>query len=253
MILPFRRSPLPAPWVADDLIKVDESRDDDTMVVRAELPGIDPGRDVELAVMNQMLHIAAERRTEEQIEEKGDVRRELRYGSFRRSLPLPAGTTEADVTASYKDGILEIHVPHRGRILRGRSRSHGTEPGTIEHPQPEGKWSDATRTMQEGPAPHRLRARRGSGGRSDSGHSDATRRADSHPHSSSGRRDRPLDSSAGSPVRKPEAMSWRRLTRTTSPSSKVSANAWRPGQLASGLLGALPGPGRRRRPKALKP
>lgn len=35
----------------------------------------------------------------------------LRYGSFRRDLPLPKGASESDVKASYKDGILEIRFP----------------------------------------------------------------------------------------------------------------------------------------------
>lgn len=93
----------------EDLIKVDEYRENGTLVVRAELPGIDPDNDVELTVADGMLHIEAERRDEEKTEEIG----ELHYGSFSRSLPLPEGVTEADVTASYKDGILEIRVPAR--------------------------------------------------------------------------------------------------------------------------------------------
>lgn len=58
-----------------------------------------------------MLHIAAERREEEKTEERNYVRRELRYGSFHRDLPLPKGTVQADVKASYKDDILEVRIP----------------------------------------------------------------------------------------------------------------------------------------------
>jgi HSP20 family protein len=58
-----------------------------------------------------MLTIRAERRLDEKTEEKGYVRRERRYGSFRRTLPLPAGVTESDVKATYKDGTIEIRVP----------------------------------------------------------------------------------------------------------------------------------------------
>lgn len=39
------------------------------------------------------------------------MRRELRYGSFARTLPLPEAVSEADITATYKDGILEVRVP----------------------------------------------------------------------------------------------------------------------------------------------
>lgn len=111
-IMPFRR-----PWffgrefVGDDMIRVDEFREGDNLVIRAEMPGIDPDKDVELTVANGTLHIRGERREEELKHEKGYRRRELHYGSFSRTLPLPAGTKESDITASYKDGILEIRVP----------------------------------------------------------------------------------------------------------------------------------------------
>lgn len=95
-------------WRHQDLIQVDEYRDGEEVVVRAELPGIDPDRDVELTVTGGMLHIQAQRREEEKVEEKGFMRRELRYGSFDRTLPLPDGVVESDITARYRDGILEI-------------------------------------------------------------------------------------------------------------------------------------------------
>jgi HSP20 family protein len=81
------------------------------LVVEAELPGIDPAKDVEVTVSDGMLHIAAERREEERSDDEGVVRHELRYASFARTMPLPDGVTEADVKASYKDGVLEIRVP----------------------------------------------------------------------------------------------------------------------------------------------
>ncbi|MGB9112156.1 MAG: Hsp20/alpha crystallin family protein [Acidimicrobiales bacterium] len=110
--MPFRR-----PWafgrdvMGDDIIRVDEMRDGDTLVVHAELPGIDPDKDVELTVSDGMLNIVAERREQEQHRGKGYRRRELRYGSFSRSLPLPSGVSESDITATYKDGILEVRIP----------------------------------------------------------------------------------------------------------------------------------------------
>ena len=111
-VMPFRR-----PWMlgpdlmGDDVIKVDEYNDGKDLVIRAEMPGIDPDKDVELTVTNGMLNIQAERREEERKEQKGYRRHELRYGSFSRSLPLPAGVKESDITASYQNGILEIRVP----------------------------------------------------------------------------------------------------------------------------------------------
>lgn len=110
-LLPLRRPSLLSRWMPEEMIRVDEFREDDDLVVRAEVPGIDPEKDIDLTVSDGMLHIEAERREEEKTEEKGYVRQEMRYGSFARSLPLPPGVTAADVTATYKDGILDIRIP----------------------------------------------------------------------------------------------------------------------------------------------
>jgi HSP20 family protein len=95
----------------EELIRVDEYREGDTQVIRAELPGIDPDKDVEITAADGMLRINAQRRVEEKTEDQGYTRHELRYGSFTRTLPMPEGATEADITASYKDGMLEIRIP----------------------------------------------------------------------------------------------------------------------------------------------
>jgi HSP20 family protein len=107
--MPMRR--LLGETPGEDVIRVDEYRDDDTQVIRAELPGIDPDKDVQISVSGGMLRINAERRVEEKTEEKGFTRREMRYGSFTRTLPLAEGATEDDIKADYKDGVLEIRVP----------------------------------------------------------------------------------------------------------------------------------------------
>ena len=114
---PFRLMGFPRWWGAEDLIRVEGYRENGALVIRADLPGIDPDKDVELTVSDGMLHIEAERREEEKREEKGYVRQEVRYGSLSRSLPLPAGVTEADITATYKAGVLEIRIPEPGREL----------------------------------------------------------------------------------------------------------------------------------------
>lgn len=58
-----------------------------------------------------MLRINAQRRVEEMTEDKGYTRHKLRYGSFSRSLPLPDGASESDISATYKNGTLEIRIP----------------------------------------------------------------------------------------------------------------------------------------------
>ena len=70
--MPMRRLLGEAP--GEDLIRIDEYREDGVLVVKAEMPGLDPDKDVELTVTDHVLHIAAQRREEEKTEEKGYVR-----------------------------------------------------------------------------------------------------------------------------------------------------------------------------------
>ena len=100
-------------FTMEDRLRVEEELTDDKMVVRAEMPGIDPDKDVEITVEDGMLHIKAERRSETKEEHEGSVHSEFRYGSFERAMRVPRETEVDDVTATYKDGILEIRVPYK--------------------------------------------------------------------------------------------------------------------------------------------
>jgi HSP20 family protein len=76
------------------------------VVVRADLPGIDP-KDVELSVDGERLTIKGERKVER--EEKGEhLYHEVSYGRFERVLALPPGVDPDTVKATYKNGVLEI-------------------------------------------------------------------------------------------------------------------------------------------------
>ncbi len=99
----------------DDMIKVEEFTDGNQLVVRAELPGVDPERDVDVSIVDGSLVIRAERRQETTSEERRMRRSELRYGSFSRVIALPPGTKESDIEATYKDGLLEVRVPVEDR------------------------------------------------------------------------------------------------------------------------------------------
>ncbi len=92
-------------------IRVEETLDKDTLVIKAEAPGIDPEKDVEVSMANGKLFISVERRESSDSEKNGATRSEFRYGSFTRTIALPEGTPVTDVKASYKDGILEVRVP----------------------------------------------------------------------------------------------------------------------------------------------
>ena len=75
-------------------------------VVRAELPGVDPEREVDVSVNEGILSIKAERH-EEEIDK---THSEFRYGSFSRRIVLPPGADEDHIRASYDKGILEVVV-----------------------------------------------------------------------------------------------------------------------------------------------
>ena len=93
------------PYLAQP-IRVEEYAEGDHYLIRAELAGIDPKKDVEVTVGSGYLTIRAER--SETTERKH--RSEFRYGSFSRTLPLSANADEDAITASYRDGILTISV-----------------------------------------------------------------------------------------------------------------------------------------------
>ena len=92
-------------------IRVEEVSEEGTHVIRAELPGIDPDKDVEISVHGGMLHLQASRTEREEDRENNTYRSEFRYGSFSRSVALPPGAKEEDITATYKDGVLEVRAP----------------------------------------------------------------------------------------------------------------------------------------------
>lgn len=92
-------------------VSVEEFVEGNQLVVRAELPGVDPDRDVDISIVDSNLRIRAERRQEEKVQDRNYRRSEIRYGSFSRTLPLPAGTKEDDISATYRDGILEVRAP----------------------------------------------------------------------------------------------------------------------------------------------
>jgi HSP20 family protein len=92
-------------------IRVEELVDGDRLVVRAELPGVDPEKDVDVRIEGGDLLISAQRQERKEEKERGGYRTEFRYGSFSRTIPLPAGASERDIEATYTDGVLEVRVP----------------------------------------------------------------------------------------------------------------------------------------------
>ena len=99
----------PPPFMAAQTFRVEEMVRDNHYVIRAELPGLDPEKDIEVTVEGRTLTIHAERRQED----SEPYRSEFRYGSLTRQFRLPARVDPKDVTARYEKGVLEVSVPAR--------------------------------------------------------------------------------------------------------------------------------------------
>lgn len=89
---------------------VDVFEKDNRLVTRIDLPGMKK-EDVKVEVSDGQLAISGERKREVEEKEKDFYRCEREYGSFHRSVPLPAGANVDDVKATFTDGVLEVSVP----------------------------------------------------------------------------------------------------------------------------------------------
>ena len=92
--------------IADWAPRVDTFVKDDKIVVRADLPGVDP-KEVDIAVEDNLLTIRGERKAEEN---NADYR-EVYYGRFERRIQVPTGTDPETIGAKYMNGVLEVTVP----------------------------------------------------------------------------------------------------------------------------------------------
>ena len=97
----------------DNLAKVpaaELTEHDDALHLKLEVPGI-KAEDLDVQVMADRVAIAGERKSETKTEEEGRTRSEFRYGKFSRVILLPARIQNNNVTADYKDGILNLTLP----------------------------------------------------------------------------------------------------------------------------------------------
>ena len=95
------------PIFENNIIRVEDEFKDGIYSIRAEIPGVDPDKDVDVTVRDGVLTIKAVR--SENKESNG--RSEFTYGSFLRSVTLPSGSDEDTIKAGYDKGILTVTVP----------------------------------------------------------------------------------------------------------------------------------------------
>ena len=88
------------------LMRLEDEMVEGRYEVRAEMPGIDPEKDLDITVRDGQLTIKAERSEKKEF----DGRSEFSYGSFVRTVSLPAGINEDDIKATYDKGILTVSM-----------------------------------------------------------------------------------------------------------------------------------------------
>lgn len=86
-------------------------RENGSLVLKAELPGIDPKSELSVDVEDNVLHIHGEKAVDRQVDEPDRLIRERQFGSFNRDLMLPDGIDAEDITANYDNGILTVMMP----------------------------------------------------------------------------------------------------------------------------------------------
>lgn len=92
-------------------IRIEELVEGGQVIIRAELPGVDPANDIEVVVDEGVLTIRANRHEKQEERNSRGYRTEFRYGSFVRQVQLPKGTSAEVVSATYSDGVLEVRMP----------------------------------------------------------------------------------------------------------------------------------------------
>ena len=89
---------------------VDVYDDESSIVVKAEMPGVDK-KNIDISVKDGVLTLTGQRSTDNEMKEKDVYFRERAYGRFQRSFRLPGDVNPDTIKADYKDGVLKVEIP----------------------------------------------------------------------------------------------------------------------------------------------
>lgn len=102
------------PWRGATL-RIEEFQDGDDQVIRAQIPGVDPEKDINVSLHEGMLTIEASRTQSSKVESATGYRSEFTYGSFLRTIPVSSDVDPDDVKATYESGVLEVRLKRTGK------------------------------------------------------------------------------------------------------------------------------------------
>ena len=114
-------------------IPLEVAESENEVEVKAALPGVKPD-EVDISVQNDVLSIRAEHRDETEEKKKDYYRRELRYGSFHRSVALPVSVDTEKAKATFKDGILHLTLP-KAETVKPKQIKVSSNSGAIDGAQ----------------------------------------------------------------------------------------------------------------------
>lgn len=116
----------PRGWLAPfaEALAVDVYQTKDDVVVTAAVPGIKP-EDLDISVVGDTVTIKGEFKREEKVEDENYVRQERRYGSFCRSIPMPAPVNADKATAEFENGVLKLTLP---KVEEAKAKSIKVKP-----------------------------------------------------------------------------------------------------------------------------
>jgi HSP20 family protein len=89
---------------------IEVSETDSEIIVKAAVPGIDK-KDLNISILDNNLIIKGEIKREKEEKKKNYYKQEIAYGSFSRTIPLPAEVKVDEVKANMKNGIVTITIP----------------------------------------------------------------------------------------------------------------------------------------------
>ncbi len=98
---------------------LDVFAEDGKLVVRCEVPGVDPNK-INIEVIGNQLKITGEKSFGREVNQENFYLREAAHGQFERLLALPEGVKTEEIKATYDKGVLEIHLPVEGSLAPRR-------------------------------------------------------------------------------------------------------------------------------------
>jgi HSP20 family protein len=96
-------------------MNVDVYQDKDNVIVETEIPGV-KSDDIDITVENDVLTISGNKQEKKEVKKEDYYRKEMRCGSFSRSVILPMQVKSSEAKANFKDGVLKITLPKADEI-----------------------------------------------------------------------------------------------------------------------------------------